>query len=106
MRRAIRLHRPADQQQNDDDAEDELFLPGQTIHVRNIVERSLSHNDRFQGSAWNCVAAGFFRQATTMFTSFLGTTTIFFTVLPSTNGLIFSERIAAASISDCCMSAG
>ena len=37
---------------------------------------------------------------TTMFTSFPGTTMIFFTVLPSMNGLTFSEAIAAASSSD------
>src|SRR6266566_997934 len=46
-----------------------------------------------------CAEQNVFRshQPATMFTSFLGTTMIFLTVLPSMKGLTFSEALAAAS---------
>src|SRR6266568_5431943 len=46
-----------------------------------------------------CAEQNVFRchQPATMLTSFLGTTMIFLTVLPSMNGLTFSEALAAAS---------
>jgi len=45
MRGAVQLHRPAGQQQTQDDAENQLFLFRQVIHAANIAESAATGNN-------------------------------------------------------------